>query len=1283
MNEGDERSRYVSLESYFLSVNSPLYLEQKFHYFKYFRYCSDVLMLSKQNKHIAFILWISSFMLIDFVFCSISIPFLWNNETVVRYVENYVNDLFLQQISFVFSFIFLSFVFLQWISIFVYDSSNRMGTSRARFLYFSYIYLPQFASIITGILFGYFLKQSSSTTDGFQAIALYSSPLIISYFLLYLSNSSFQSTTAYNISPSKGPFAHFVCPMKPSDVFMIFLVSVFLPFRNSSKEFFSLVSSFTSFFWGLKNILGPSQPWVRRLGMYLGVKLSIDSIVFGLYSMISIWFSIDTHVLMIVWGGMYFLNFLLTLLLISYIYSGLKDAFVQTPEGRIFDPKKLSRPQYVHFVFRLGISAKLEACIQPAFLQFMLAERFFAPMIPDIVKVCLIRGIPLNTIFFDPKKLGRKELMRMKFLAMQVHFFNQSQIIEDSPEVHKVISFINNEISSIEQFTDSFWTERDQSHSTIIDLATRVKKTTNVLKEQAINYFESPSVQQIWRQYTERTLCETRKIAVSISNEFSEFFHDPENPFGFNIARKKTYLPHSVSEAEQINKFLNSDVRGIAYSFKITVYISLIILLFFMVYSNIVFLVILNDKIKIVSDSRDIMMSGISLSYSLLKDTDKLISMPDVTLIISILNVSYDNGMALRNKIRFTDDHIANFSQYITKLENISIITPFTCPKVFISFITSSIGFFEAHSSIRLCNSLSIIEYLNMIYYQFSIKNSEILPYRGSFVKNHVIYLFILIILISLVPVFLIFRIKSKANKLLSVVRYITAVKTQKSESNEPDFSFSSSFLCFIWLLIVISSLSYSYIFFTQFQILDDEISQLNIQFGSICQIVSRSFLTFSLIEQTIIDQGSFITLEGYISNQCDSIVEHVQAISTIGLSDFFKTIPPLDNWFSKNISSISTLILDYANLLRQKGDFILESFSFLMSRYILMNNISQMASKASVEVSKMIISQANNNSASLWMWTMLFVMIMGEVLVFIYYTINRQSLWTKGVVYLLQREMSVSSTRAKNIIQMISTTDLSLIDIIPYPCFVLNGDIVIDCNDMASNLSPYTNNQMIGQSIRSILGTISPHMLCRINGNEIIIKTHENWFGDNLRLVIAYDTSQVSREEQYIKYLTTFYNNPIEIPIRDDFVIVTMFFSIPFEKHQMVADFITDTEKKYPFLSRITISSTYYKAISSMKKAIITIGFVFDVMKEMGFMICCSITHGNCTILRMNSINVISGVLGTASMRGTWLCMSQRTNTIFIDYDLYEIINGIITPQHISVFPVCSIFPQSTIEKS
>ena len=1130
--------RLINLDTHLEKISTSLFPENNFVVSKYKYYVNEILLRKSLDNYYTTAFWIVNIFLIDTLLILSTIPI--KDSDSYDDVAQYSIALLLQVLIMAFLILNISVIFFQWISYKRYELGSYMPKQKATLLYFSFLYLLNLESPVAGLIYGLLIKMCIIDQSYLSTLFLYGFAVFVVYLFIFVTSQVFKSTYRANFSIENGTFSAYEPVFSNVDQFVFFMVGELLPFNFSDKSIISVITCCIILLWGIvKTIYNSRPPFHGNFACFMVQRLYINAVTLGIFGVASFFirFSNDEY------NKQLLIYFYIYIIFLNIYISFYRNEQIRRDAYFFFecmDSPQTSGGMNSYFLdyLRTGISCKIDNSVSVESLSKFLENNQSRNIIPDIVKICISRDIPLSSIVFSVQQFN---LMDFQFFAMQYRNYKSSLEKDGFPEIKRECDRLETQRKNLESTFDLFWTVNDPKNMTLCDLGLEIESTNYLYKSICSSYPRSINLRETWDDYTEGTLSmSSREFPVSRFGSFDPMYRNAFN-FGMN---KPKYVSKKPRLETTIEAYVNRKCNSIRTYYKIA-YLSIllcfiIVVLLSVLYIHLYFITAHKD----VRDLTNLILYNCGLGLRALKEADELVNLPSEDEITEILNITTDEAKSLRRGISGQIEAFPNLTSQVYYVpEDIVNVSSENCPRVSVTM-----GVYVENSGKRLMfERKCYLEWIVNLSDQISnyIQNQSKQSPDNSFRKAFFIVECIFTLFTSTISFIIFFSlIAPRVTRLLKAVRIILSVKTQLVESDEPDTTLKLKSLVVVWICNSALLLMVIYISFYAMSSFENDIRDRLLFCNTFSDLGRYSFLSFALKELSfyVSDEGSYYTGYDEIikSYQIESI-DSANTITTMALHlDIYSSIYPINNWFNET-DNFQPNFICYSHSITTSPDSI-DSYDFLISRYILINYLAFLYNETIPELTSSTLDSFHGLYAYIWLISSsLYFIFFVITLAYFVYSSRRYKLWIESVKFILRREMTVSKVALRKTIDIIEgrfpTT--KIIDRINHPCFVINNEIntIIDCNEICADMCEATRESIIGQDVTMLGFNDANDSLY----DDISINFSKN---HNLTLLIKKDVSY-NRNITQEKILKNLVESKIqEIPASKKVILCTFRFS-------------------------------------------------------------------------------------------------------------------------------------------
>lgn len=1251
-----------NLESLLLSLQSNQNSESAtFTAANRFRFCHDIITLSKIPDFFINLISFLIFIIYDFTICLQAIPFHWfESLSPNQFLEdptslNFIfSELLVQQISFAMILFILLFVIFQWISLFLYDPNIHISRIKSSILYFSFYYLPFILSPIIGTLFGSLVLATSGDSTQNTSI-FYALILPIAYLFLLLNYSIFNSTCEYNLIIGKALFSFFSPPFHAVDAMVMFFLAFFTAFILDSQRSILTISAAVSLIWGI------SVFFIKRQNSYVSYfpnvcfrKLPIDAIVFGFLTIINAWFSIPYQFLFDLWVTLLLFDFGASFLIMRFYFLTTKIVFEHV-SGCNFNPAKINKSIDAINVLRNGIMFKFTEAVDRDFLSWILTHFCSGALIVDTVRICLALGIPLNEMPLQRFSLAPHHLTSMKFISFQLDQFRKFQSDDSSPLVKVAISELQREGEALKTISES-----DVEHHSIIWIGKEAKRSTKLFRNFASEFQNSKIIDKLWIDFCTEILCAPSKAVSPPPNAFELL----PVPFFFIIKDKgKIHQQRRNLKPSSIEQLTQQFAYSATWPFRFWVRLTLIAFICFVIADNICYTQSMRQFAQIFSDISQLFIYGSALSYKFLKNIDSLSLLPAVNEIMSIIGINSIVANEFKSNFVLNSEEINSGKKYLNLFS--SSIPSFNRSKCASMSLLLATDFEQPTTSTieqHRCYTNMMQYYIDYVANYTNQQVDEVYQKLTVRMTDDFLAVVIVFSFLTIIYIWVFVTIKKKQVKALRIIKKIN---TKKYEFREPGYSFSIIVSIFLWLIILCVAFALFYVYYNEVQSNSSLMHDCLFQMDMVSDIARNAMAGLALIEFSILDRSNQKSFERFARNRGRLVLVSTQLLTANGVNDSFLNVEPLVHWSTPHSDSFSVLLLDFGHMM-MNGNFSVNSYNFLMLRYLIIFNISQLANETLENMMAAALFDLQGNGSSFWLASigfLLFALIAWLLLEFLH---SRHRLWFNGVRFIFRRELSSSPKRMRRMLKLIKKEYGNILEKLPFPALVVtlcrnqNDDFldeIVDCNEDAASYIKLSIEQIKGQKFSEFFD------------NEVEVKTDDNKtlrffkssFSKNLTLVRIEDMTTILKKQEsrkrFIQKMRPSLNQ--NLPIFGEMFVISFKFIAKPECCDRVEPIMQSIEDKYNDVKRITIGFTFYRAIvivnhNDMKElAILSLKFASEVIEKFNELACGALTMGKVVVTPLVESEVVSVACGEAVDRSERFLLCGEFGKCAVDQDI------------------------------
>lgn len=513
----------------------------------------DIESYSLINKYFEFIFWAIFFLIMDFIIFMQSFPsnfFTALNKSVENGTYNspkfIETRLSIQQASILINITIFFFVIYQWYKFFTYKSTKHLSHETATFLHFTIMYFPTIMTPILGSFFG----ANIITNEGFKSRdgILLSIYVLVSTILLLINHLIYSYFVNYSLSLRNSFFAYWNSPFHTIDLIYFFAVSLLFTFRSGRFDVYTTISGILGIIYGIYSIYTLKYTlFVFSTGKFCLLKIFLDSILFGIFTLVSIWTNISFISSSITAFLLFFITGIISYLIIGPLNEKL-NSVISVNNFLSGSSYKIRNAEEALFTLRNAATFSIAAISDPNFIQFIVKNRFSSELVTDVVRLSIYAGFDLSSIIIPRVVLSPFDILPLKYMTFQYKLFKnmiksdklnlekeshnkepqKSDEKNDKPENY--INIINNDninnnanqkidnnndpiISDVchrlqqekaraEEILETFWTENDSKQLNIYQLGNAIHEISYQFSMYGSIFKQCESIQSLWRSFS-------------------------------------------------------------------------------------------------------------------------------------------------------------------------------------------------------------------------------------------------------------------------------------------------------------------------------------------------------------------------------------------------------------------------------------------------------------------------------------------------------------------------------------------------------------------------------------------------------------------------------------------------------------------------------------------------------------------------------------------------------------------------------------------------------------
>ena len=1249
-----------NLESLLLSLQTEQSSESSsYATANHFKFCHDVITLSKIPDFMSNIIEFLIILIYDFTICFQAIPFhLFESLSPNTFLQNpstlnfIFSELYVQQISFAMIIIIIIFVFFQWISLLFYNPNLHMSTMKSSFLFFSFRYLPFLLSPIVGAFFGCLVLATSG--DSAQSTSIYYAIILpITYLFLLLNYSFYTSTCSYNLIIGRSYFSFFSPPFFVVDAIAMFLLAFCTAFCVDHRTIIMTICASISIIWGsMYFLIKRPFKFINYFPNIFLLKLPIDAILYSLVTFFNSWFSIPKQLLFDLCIVLFIFGFVTSIIIAKFHYLTIKGRLEHVNDKK-FNPSKIKKSVEVIDTIRSGIIFQFIEATDKNFLEWGLTHYCSEDLIVESVRICLAFQIPMNEMQIQQISLTPRYLKSLKFLAFQLNQFKKYKSDDSTLYVKIAVEELNREFEILKKEV-----ECDPEPYSIVHIGKETRRAKKLFRSYAAEYASSQQIHNLWKKICFEVLYSPSKAISPLPNAFELL----PAPFYYVFQNNEDETNHSVLQSSDDSKsakpskspierltqnFANKSMLPYRYWLRLT----LIVFVLFVISYNIIYRNYMRKSANVFSDISQLYIYGVSLSYHFIKNIDSFSPLPSIREIMEIIGISEIEAHDYRSNFELNSPELNSGQIYLPLFtEVMPSFNESGCPPI--SLLLAS--------DLEPPATASIIQhrcYVRMMeYYVDTVSNYTNSQTNGiaynfkSQMRIHLI--FISVIFAILTVYYIIFFVKIK-NKQMSALNIVKKVNTYKYEYKEPKISFSISISIFLWLVILAAAFALFLTFNYQIKSNSSLIKDCLVQIGIVSSISRNAMTGFAIGEFSLLDENYTKYYENLAKVRGEYVLQSTNELSD-GIDDTFSEIEPLSRWSTPDSDSFSVLLLDFGHMMFS-GNFSLNGYNFLMLRFLLIFNISQLANETLENMMASTLFSLQGKGSSFWISSIGFFIfaLISWFLLEVLHSVHR--IWFNGIRFILRRELSSSPDRKRRILELMYPENESILDKLPFPAIIVDGPAIVASNESSSEFTKLSNEQIQGQHFTEFFENDREVVT---DENRILQFLHTKFQNKSgLQLVRIEDkTDKIEKEINMSSYIQKMHPKIDELPQKGEMYHIGFTFEGKEEDYSSVETIIKSIEEKFNNeIKRISIGTTFYRAVYLGSSATVPSRFIFDVFSQIGSITIGSLTRGIGVITAVVEYDLISVVCGEVADRGEKFLQLGQIGKCLVDEEIFS----------------------------
>ncbi|EAX96779.1 hypothetical protein TVAG_216820 [Trichomonas vaginalis G3] len=1078
-----------------------------------------------------------------------------------------------------------------------FASESKMKTSLATVAYAVLEYVPLLLTPIQGYLFGA-IALTTIADESFskaEPLAWIFNGIVFVFYIF--GTVIWRSTTCYQLPIKKGYFGTFTQPYDFIDVIITFLIAACHPFLSTQFGKYAIVVLVMMFFYGCyKLYYSGAQTYTSNFGEILHIKLKIDYILYGIFSIVSLFFGRGSFVLIPVGFLLYFLSLCFSVAFINFYHTNGRDG-----SASVFDIK--NTPTDASAVAKVRYAC-IHACPEIAdisYLNDIAQTRSSMQLLVDITRICLVKGINLDEIQIKAPIITPNARSSLYFLAYQVSIFQHTFEDDSEPSVQALADHLRKSTEKVSDAMKKFWIDLDDDHRTIKDMWDLIGETNSEISIALLRYPKSKQIKMIGEDYYNNTLKDPVKSQRTPMTTLT-LLREPAGTI-FSFLNPDSKLVENVDEDSPVDKYLNGKLyRALKPLLIATLSIfilSFIIVLMFAGVSNNYFERVCTDT----GTAFDLINTTNTLTANFLNAADSLFTQPSVARIIEVLAFSESDAGDLRSKFP-RPNSIPSLTKWLKNLEHNSLhfnIEIPNCRKV--SFILSmhEADIRESDQDTKLCHTVTMNENIHRVFpYLDTIGLKRYEDFKSN-EKMTFIVMISIILFFMIVWAIVMFNFWRYKNVVLEAVRRATIFNEHRCEyadSMPVRVAFPLTYVLSVsFILLYVTRCYFVYLEMSE-KTLSAKVQQV-VLMGRIGYLYQEALalLMFYSSKETTDDYAKSIYMD--IIHQSSKNMSFFTE-KVVELAHEYGQVPVFDDndekdWLFAKIREFAQVII--SNITEP------DSYPFLYARHLAMHELSVIQKQVIPKMISNLWTEIECAPSKFWWSTVVCIVLLSLAMVLMLRFISWNKGWMRAANILIRCTAFDDNDRLKNVIDILENREPNYVDDFPFPTVVRrNNGAIVACNSKILSFTPHSRAQIIGNNLENFFGEIGNKItVTNKEGKKVTMDVQKFKCGKNHEIVIFKDiTDLVEAEAKYSKLLERLTLNGIDIPHRGVFYVLRH----RFQKQIQENDFktISQLEQEYGII-RISITITSYIAIarqeSDIKKLIEFSEKVSDIVQD------------------------------------------------------------------------------------
>jgi len=1251
----------TNLDDFFRSIEIKSYGTERRTLEQPFQFCHSIINNPLSHNTDTF-LWVFIFCVIDLILMFSSIPVTWfYNLEPSNFLTSDDTSPFLFSKVLVLNFsgimLIISVLVLitQWVSLYVFVKIQILPRALFRILNFLFVFYPQIVAPFHGICFGSVIVSNSQIRFRRYSQTVHTILISLVFVLIVINYVTFHITSRYSLTFRSGHFGFWQMPHSTLDLIIFFLCGVFFPIRNSTFYQLSTIYSILIIGYGSYRLIsGNTNSFVSLSANFVNCKISLDFIVYGVFSLINIWVSSSSPLQIV---------FLYSLTFITCILSGFIAGFgfystrgMKPNLDSLINLNLVPKQSVVLSTLRNGIEYSDEFFTSEQFIKWIMLWRFTPSMLPDISRICLIKNYDMKLIPFPRIPISSTDFISLRFLAYQIGLYRKYISDTITKDVENAKSHLEIEISRAKQVLKDFWTEDDLSRHSIYDLSKRlgsISKNISIIIEQ---YPNSKLLVGMWDDYCNNVIMESNQFKPFKDTPLSQIANPKDTPFAFLSERPKTNVNLITKIPSDTESRLENKLHQVINPLSVIIRTIVFFHLFFLAVINFFFVTRSQQSWSHFQEIRYLTQMENVVVRNMIHRLDSMIILPGPDKISSVLGISNEEASAFRSSHpsplsqKFLDNLKPIWKPYsvLTKInstENCTILPPSMLLELEFPVSVSN-EYLKCRTYSAVDNSISLSSMVTLKNSEF---NSEV---YGTLYLQGSLYVFFFLVLII---IFFYYNYKENHYR-KHVFHGVQRVKASISNYRviQDRKVLMSSFIGGLLMIIlqILGVLSF-FVYISSSKKFEATIKELISQYTHVTSITSSSQNAYALsIIGLLLNGGSNYHITK-VRQICDSIFYFITKINSLSVLDSFNSIDFYQNWSSPDSSSYSTIFMDFAQML-YSSNLTVESFRYLYSRYLFQNNISKVLDTTIPLMWDYVHITVQAKSNTYVYVSYFFIICYLSLLAVFEIRISMIKNWFKASYIVIRRAIAETPDCVSYLSYSVFEDDYHYLEELPFPALLQkNNGTILFANSKIAQHFPYSTNQIIGQNISLLFGDSTNDQDILIRNGEVVLKREviPDMSGNEM-VIFRNVTSLTHYQKKYHDLLHQITPKLPEIPFEQDMYYVCAIF--PQMKEHDVIHHIGITENEHPGIVRIACSGSIYGAmIYKELDSSEVVRFMVELMRPFQSESVGAITEGVCSVISLSESGACTVAVGDCCDRAHSMCQYGPNGRLFIETEI------------------------------